>query len=53
MISFSRTTTNIDTGLDRLNCHVAEATHLFTTTGNPGWKDKMWPKIVEVTGTAA
>jgi len=26
---------------------------VLTTTGNGGWKDKMWPKIVEVTGTAA
>jgi hypothetical protein len=26
---------------------------LFTATGNGGWKDKMWPKIVEVTGTSA
>ena len=26
---------------------------LFTTTGNAGWKEKMWPRIVEVTGTAA
>jgi len=26
---------------------------LFTTNGNAGWKDQMWPKIVEVTGTAA
>jgi hypothetical protein len=25
----------------------------FTTTGNAGWKDQMWPKIVEVTGTKA
>ena len=26
---------------------------IFTATGNAGWKDKMWPKIVEVTGTKA
>ncbi len=26
---------------------------IFTTTGNAGWKDKMWPKIMEVTGTTA
>ena len=26
---------------------------VFTTTGNAGWKDQMWPKIVEVTGTKA
>lgn len=26
---------------------------IFTTTGNAGWKEKMWPKILEVTGTAA
>ena len=26
---------------------------IFTTTGNDGWKQKMWPKILEVTGTAA
>lgn len=26
---------------------------VFTATGNAGWKDKMWPKIVEVTGTKA
>ena len=26
---------------------------LFTATGNAGWKDQMWPKIVEVTGTKA
>jgi hypothetical protein len=25
----------------------------FTTTGNGGWKEKMWPKILEVTGTSA
>lgn len=24
---------------------------VFTATGNAGWKEKMWPKIVEVTGT--
>ena len=24
---------------------------IFTTTGNDGWKDKMWPRILEVTGT--
>jgi hypothetical protein len=26
---------------------------IFTATGNAGWKEKMWPKIVEVTGTKA
>ena len=26
---------------------------IFTATGNPGWKDKMWPKVAEVTGTTA
>jgi hypothetical protein len=26
---------------------------VFTTTGNAGWKEKMWPKIAEVTGTKA
>jgi hypothetical protein len=26
---------------------------IFTATGNAGWKEKMWPKILEVTGTAA
>ena len=26
---------------------------IFTATGNDGWKTKMWPKIVEVTGTKA
>jgi hypothetical protein len=26
---------------------------VFTTTGNAGWKEQMWPKIVEVTGTKA
>jgi hypothetical protein len=26
---------------------------VFTATGNDGWKNKMWPKILEVTGTAA
>ncbi len=26
---------------------------IFACTGNDGWKDKMWPKIVEVTGTKA
>lgn len=26
---------------------------VFTATGNAGWRDKMWPKILEVTGTAA
>ncbi|MBV8391687.1 MAG: hypothetical protein JOY81_00750 [Alphaproteobacteria bacterium] len=25
----------------------------FTTTGNDGWKTKMWPKLLEVTGTQA
>jgi hypothetical protein len=24
---------------------------IFTTTGNDGWKLKMWPRIVEATGT--
>jgi hypothetical protein len=26
---------------------------ILATTGNAGWKDKMWPKILEVTGTRA
>lgn len=26
---------------------------IFTATGNAGWKEKMWPKILEVTDTAA
>ena len=26
---------------------------LFTATGNAGWKEQMWLKIVEVTGTKA
>jgi hypothetical protein len=26
---------------------------VLTVTGNGGWKDKMWPKLVEVTGTGA
>jgi hypothetical protein len=26
---------------------------IFTATGNAGWKETMWPKIVEVTGTKA
>jgi len=26
---------------------------ILTVTGNGGWKEKMWPKILEVTGTAA
>lgn len=26
---------------------------IFTTTGNNGWKEQMWPKILEVTGTKA
>ena len=26
---------------------------IFTATGNAGWKDKMWPRIQEVTGTGA
>ncbi len=26
---------------------------IFTATGNDGWKTKMWPKIMEVTGTGA
>jgi hypothetical protein len=26
---------------------------IFTATGNAGWKEKMWPKIVEATGTKA
>jgi hypothetical protein len=24
---------------------------VFTTTGNAGWKEQMWPKIEDVTGT--
>lgn len=26
---------------------------IFTTAGNDGWKEKMWPKIMEVTGSKA
>ena len=26
---------------------------ILAVTGNAGWKDKMWPKILEVTGTQA
>ncbi len=26
---------------------------VLTVTGNAGWKDKMWPKIAEMTGTTA
>ena len=26
---------------------------ILAVTGNAGWKDKMWPRIVEVTGTKA
>jgi hypothetical protein len=26
---------------------------VLTVTGNGGWKDQMWPKIQEVTGTKA
>ena len=26
---------------------------VFTTTGNSGWKQKMWPRIMEMTGTSA
>jgi len=26
---------------------------VFTATGNAGWKEKMWPKVLETTGTAA
>ena len=26
---------------------------VLTVTGNAGWRDKMWPKIVEITGTKA
>jgi hypothetical protein len=26
---------------------------VLTVTGNDGWKDKMWPKILEITGTRA
>lgn len=25
---------------------------IFTATGNVGWKEKMWPKIMDVTGTS-
>lgn len=25
----------------------------FTVTGNAGYKEKMWPKLLEVTGTTA
>ena len=26
---------------------------ILAVTGNAGWKDKMWPKILETTGTTA
>jgi hypothetical protein len=26
---------------------------IFTTTGNAGWKEQMWPKIMEVTESKA
>ena len=26
---------------------------VFTTIGNVGWKEQMWPKIMEVAGTKA
>ncbi|CAN5698373.1 hypothetical protein BH11PSE3_BH11PSE3_44670 [soil metagenome] len=26
---------------------------ILATTGNGGWKDSMWPKILEMTGTKA
>ena len=26
---------------------------VLAVTGNAGWKDQMWPKILEVTGAAA
>ena len=26
---------------------------ILAVTGNAGWKDQMWPKILEVTGTGA
>jgi hypothetical protein len=26
---------------------------IFTVTGNNGWKQEMWPRIMEVTGTKA
>ncbi|MEK7688134.1 MAG: hypothetical protein AAB398_06960 [Pseudomonadota bacterium] len=26
---------------------------IFITTGNAGWKEKMWPKVLEVTETKA
>ena len=26
---------------------------ILAAAGNSGWKDKMWPKILEVTGTTA
>jgi hypothetical protein len=26
---------------------------ILAVTGNGGWKDKMWPKLLEVTGTSA
>jgi len=26
---------------------------ILAVTGNAGWKDKMWPKLLEVTGTSA
>jgi len=30
-----------------------DAKIIFTTTGNDGWKDKMWPRILDVTETQA
>ena len=26
---------------------------ILAVTGNGGWKDQMWPKLLEVTGTSA
>jgi hypothetical protein len=26
---------------------------ILAVTGNGGWKDQMWPKLLEVTGTKA
>jgi len=30
-----------------------DAKIIFTATGNDGWKTRMWPKIMEVTGIKA
>lgn len=30
-----------------------DGTVILAVTGNAGWKEKMWPRILEVTGTKA